>query len=91
MPCPFSGELQPSDQSIKASIEAVVTKAREEAGEAGSDQRKEESEENTSSSSGSSSSDSDSSASKSRLKLFIVKLRSDCVVVVVFVSENLCA
>ncbi|XP_042223460.1 ubinuclein-1-like isoform X3 [Homarus americanus] len=54
------GETQPNEQSIKASIEAVVSRAREEAGE-----KKEDSDESASSSSNSSSSDSDSSGSSS--------------------------
>ncbi|XP_071534378.1 uncharacterized protein yem isoform X2 [Panulirus ornatus] len=54
------GETQPSEQSIKASIEAVVNRAREEAGE-----KKDDSDESASSSSNSTSSDSDSSGSSS--------------------------
>lgn len=53
------GEGIPNEENIKASIEAVVTKARQEAVEG-----KEESDESQSSSSNSSSSDSDSSGSK---------------------------
>lgn len=53
------GEIQPNEQSIKASIEAVVSRAREEATD-----KKDESDESASSSSNSSSSDSDSSGSK---------------------------
>lgn len=53
------GEVAPNEENIKASIEAVVTKARQEAVE-----QKEESDESQSSSSNSSSSDSDSSGSK---------------------------
>ncbi|XP_045138972.1 ubinuclein-1-like isoform X5 [Portunus trituberculatus] len=54
------GEVAPSEENIKASIEAVVNKARQEAVEL-----KEESDESQSSSSNSSSSDSDSSGSSS--------------------------
>ncbi|KAK8405110.1 hypothetical protein O3P69_001593 [Scylla paramamosain] len=54
------GEVAPSEENIKASIEAVVSKARQEAVE-----QKEESDESQSSSSNSSSSDSDSSGSSS--------------------------
>ncbi|XP_050716056.1 ubinuclein-1-like isoform X2 [Eriocheir sinensis] len=54
------GEGIPNEENIKASIEAVVTKARQEAVEG-----KEESDESQSSSSNSSSSDSDSSGSSS--------------------------
>lgn len=68
----FTGDIQPREQSIKESIEAVVSKAREEAGEVaptvvatpGGGEKKEESEESQSSSSNSSSSDSDSSGSE---------------------------
>lgn len=52
-------ETQPNEQSIAASIEAVINKAREEAGD-----KKVESQESGSSGSDSSSSDSDSSGSK---------------------------
>ncbi|XP_069945374.1 ubinuclein-1 isoform X3 [Cherax quadricarinatus] len=54
------GETQPNEQSIKASIEAVVSRAREEATE-----KKDDSDESASSSSNTSSSDSDSSGSSS--------------------------
>ncbi|KAK7070973.1 hypothetical protein SK128_014893 [Halocaridina rubra] len=57
--CESKGEVQPSDQSIAASIEAVINKAREEATD-----KKSESQESASGSD-SSSSDSDSSGSSS--------------------------
>lgn len=65
-----AGEVIPSEENIKASIEAVVTKARQEAVEG-----KEESDESQSSSSNSSSSDSDSSGSK-----YIVSPHISCAV-----------
>ncbi|XP_042870838.1 ubinuclein-1-like isoform X3 [Penaeus japonicus] len=58
--CEKKEETQPNEQSIAASIEAVISKAREEAGE-----KKVESQESGSSGSDSSSSDSDSSGSSS--------------------------
>ncbi|XP_069983113.1 ubinuclein-1 isoform X4 [Penaeus vannamei] len=58
--CEKKEETQPNEQSIAASIEAVINKAREEAGD-----KKVESQESGSSGSDSSSSDSDSSGSSS--------------------------